>query len=357
MGLNRVGRLPRRRGKLLSVSNESGHYSPTPSSLQRLMGRLAEMGVARLQDVRLVLIRREAYEVRSEASNSDLSMQPPVPPAEDLEETALQDELQSARWDAADAAGAAVVRRPSPSTICNGSTALWLRSRFVAKSYYCITGLLLPTWLCFSCHAMRCPDVLAPILFGALTTLAFMSAIVASNSDSLPQIYVDRVGMLTTAAVTLQSAHKVAIVLATPAWDLAPVLRLATSVGAAVIVYAGYLSVRANWCAPWTCYRVGYVLAGLEGIVGCVALRTLAGPSVTGYPPGNVSFVSAILCWCEAMAVGSFSTPSARRYLREALTVISLREGVRLNTEAGRGGSYASSVHRSSSSKADRAAR
>ena len=74
MGLNRVGRLPRRRGKLLSVSNESGHYSPTPSSLQHVMGRLAEMGVAGLQDVRLMLIRREAYEVRSEASNSDLQL-------------------------------------------------------------------------------------------------------------------------------------------------------------------------------------------------------------------------------------------------------------------------------------------
>ena len=123
------------------------------------------------------------------------------------------------------------------------------------------------------------------------------------------------------------------------------------------IPYAGYVSGRANWCALWTCYRVVIVLGGLQGIAGCVALRTLAGPSVTGYPPGNVSFVSAILCWCEAMAIGSFCTPSARRYLREALTVISLREGIRLDTEAGRGGSCASSVHRSSSSKADRAAR
>ena len=48
------------RGRLLCVSNESGHYAPPPSSLRAVIERLAEMGVAGLENVRLDIVKCSA---------------------------------------------------------------------------------------------------------------------------------------------------------------------------------------------------------------------------------------------------------------------------------------------------------
>ena len=49
-------------GYLLSLSNESGHYIPAPSSLSRVINRLAEIGLADLPSVRLDVVYNQAYD-------------------------------------------------------------------------------------------------------------------------------------------------------------------------------------------------------------------------------------------------------------------------------------------------------
>lgn len=51
-----------RDGRILSLSNESGHYIPAPSSLHRVMRKLSELGVSELPSVRLEVVRNEAYD-------------------------------------------------------------------------------------------------------------------------------------------------------------------------------------------------------------------------------------------------------------------------------------------------------
>lgn len=48
-----AGTMRIRDGQLLSISNESGHYAPPPSSLQSVLARLGAMGVGRLDVVQL----------------------------------------------------------------------------------------------------------------------------------------------------------------------------------------------------------------------------------------------------------------------------------------------------------------
>ena len=57
-----AGSLTVRDGRLLSLSNESGHYIPAPSSLSTVLRRLTEMGVADLSSVRLEVVHNTAYE-------------------------------------------------------------------------------------------------------------------------------------------------------------------------------------------------------------------------------------------------------------------------------------------------------
>ena len=49
-------------GLVLSISNESGHYVPPPSSLNRVMESLAKLGVAELPSVHFDIVHSEAYD-------------------------------------------------------------------------------------------------------------------------------------------------------------------------------------------------------------------------------------------------------------------------------------------------------
>ena len=57
-----AGMLTVAHGRLLCLSNESGHYAPPPSCLGLVMERLACLGVARLDEVTLETVRRLEYE-------------------------------------------------------------------------------------------------------------------------------------------------------------------------------------------------------------------------------------------------------------------------------------------------------
>jgi hypothetical protein len=56
------------RGWLISLSNESGHYAPPPSSLSSMMHRLNTLGAERLGEVTLEIVRRREYEVVGQGS-------------------------------------------------------------------------------------------------------------------------------------------------------------------------------------------------------------------------------------------------------------------------------------------------
>jgi len=49
-------------GRLLSISNESGHYAPPPSCLRSVLAELALLGVVELDEVQLEVIRRPEFE-------------------------------------------------------------------------------------------------------------------------------------------------------------------------------------------------------------------------------------------------------------------------------------------------------
>ena len=58
-----AGAMTVRDGLLLSLSNESGHYIPAPSSLSTILRRLTKMGVSNLTSVRLEIVHSTAYDV------------------------------------------------------------------------------------------------------------------------------------------------------------------------------------------------------------------------------------------------------------------------------------------------------
>lgn len=57
-----AGMLTVSHGKLLSMSNESGHYAPPPSCLQTMLEQLAGLGVTGLDELDIKIVRRIEYE-------------------------------------------------------------------------------------------------------------------------------------------------------------------------------------------------------------------------------------------------------------------------------------------------------
>ena len=57
-----AGMLTVAHGRLIRLTNESGHYAPPPSSLTCMIDRLAGLGVRRLDEVHLEIFRRLEYE-------------------------------------------------------------------------------------------------------------------------------------------------------------------------------------------------------------------------------------------------------------------------------------------------------
>lgn len=57
-----AGMLTVAHGRLIRLTNESGHYAPPPSSLTCMIDRLASLGVRRLDEVHLEIFRRLEYE-------------------------------------------------------------------------------------------------------------------------------------------------------------------------------------------------------------------------------------------------------------------------------------------------------
>jgi hypothetical protein len=55
-------------GRIVSLSNESGHYRPPPSTLQVVLEHLAQLDVNQLDSIRLEIFRCEAYDVGGRCS-------------------------------------------------------------------------------------------------------------------------------------------------------------------------------------------------------------------------------------------------------------------------------------------------
>ena len=68
-----------------------------------------------------------------------------------------------------------------------------------------------------------------------------------------------------------------------------------------------------------------------------MALRVLVGDPIDAYPPGKLSFWSALLCWAEMLLGVAVLTPRVRHRLWEACNTVSLEMGIRLSSDAGKG--------------------
>lgn len=126
-------------GRLVSISNESGHYAPLPSSLQRVMNRLATLGVLGLDLVRIDVV-------------------PPADLTAPLEEPAMLSSrtvYSPLGSDAAPAEADALLPKAGLRTETpmieglSGATAL--RNAALKWSPCSFFALLLPVWVLFTC--------------------------------------------------------------------------------------------------------------------------------------------------------------------------------------------------------------
>ena len=346
-----AGLLSVRDGRLVSISNESGHYAPLPSSLQCVLGRLAELGAEGLEQTRVHTVHSGDMEALSDAAShatSAAAVDAAIDAAcnaADLARVQCRRRIVAAAAASASAAAAATpaplqeaVDELAPSVMLRAMALKWSRRSFAV--------LLVPTWLCFTCFTPP-PDtassglaseVFAPVLFGILTLGFVCSGIAAvpkgSPDGQLEPKHVVKIGSLCCASITLQSVHKISVAHAR-GWDMEGAIRAAIPGASLLLIYAASAAVYTRRLTPWAAYRVTIITAGVEAIVGCIALRLVVGPSAT-YPPGNICFGGALACWCEAIACGVLCTPRTRLRILKAWTVVSLREGVHLKTEAGK---------------------
>jgi len=107
---------------------------------------------------------------------------------------------------------------------------------------------------------------------------------------------------------------------------------------ACTIAVIGATVARPKWLSIWSGVRAALFAQALFGLMGCVALRQLVGPSAS-FPPGNLSFGGSVLFRSTELSLALMLTPRARAWLREAWVVVPLGDVILLDGDDGsRGG-------------------
>ena len=321
------------KGRVLSISNDSGHYAPLPSCLQLVLTRLAELGVTTLEDVSLEIVQREPYG----KSNSEFSEIPSLaegpntrsmpgsrrsPPHQaDIPEAKLSEQLPS-------------IRGLPPALSLKASALEWSpRLAYVwIFAWAILTNISTPSMLNV--------DVAAPLVTGCVTVVFTMGHLVlaAKSPDGNSTAQTLSISLAACIVITAHCAVKVAHAWATEHWETERIIRAAIPASTALMFISMHVCARQKWISPWASFRSSAGVASAVGLLGCVLLRIYVGPNI-GYPPFKTSFASAIVTWCEMLAAAVFTGPGMRTRYLEAWTVMNLSHGVLLNTDSD-GGSF-----------------
>ena len=172
-----------------------------------------------------------------------------------------------------------------------------------------------------------------PVVYGMIQ-LVYLLVLIATVPEGYgPSRLCLRWFFLESFAYTLLAGSELRSLLSAPAWEAEGLIRAAYPTAGmlqAYILTGVYYMGRGK---AWELLRVSCVLDGLCGLCVCLALRAVAGPNIS-FPPGSTSLVSAMTCWCEAIAIGVACTRRVRHRCRESTFVVSLQAGMRLETDS-----------------------
>ena len=361
-------------GRVLELSNESGHYTPSPSSLQVAVRRLAQQGVTHLDSVALHVIHREAY---------------------DLSHAAFALSEGSDVLSVHRGGGAGQPRRPSPQacstvqvkvveearpTVDGLSVAQQLRAQMLTwcrlAMVPCIVLWPVMAQLNFGERVYPFGELIYPLLMGGYTVTLFFGCLAISPEPAAHHLLREQMaaraaaprGLLpATEAHTLVTTEcprsvltvlSIAIVVALvqtamrlrritteasaaaasskPSAEL--LIRVAIPATVAVLLIGIRAAVRLRRLSAWQVFRAGVAASALSRLLGCVALRVCIG-SNGRLPPGEISFTGALATWGVHLLGSVLARPRVRAYCQEALTVVSLTRGVTLgaSTDAATG--------------------
>lgn len=353
-----AGQIVVHNGRVLELSNESGHYTPSPSSLQGVMRRLAQQGVTHLDGVALNAIHSEAYDIShaaftSSESHGGMGMhwrgRAARLPREAGERSSSKPDLGAE--DASDClmvgglSAAQRVRTHMPAW-CRLALVPWIIAWPIMRQLnveewiypfgewvYLLLMSIYTLTLFFGCLAISpelapcaaaraprsrlrpaterrtlttttCPQPITTVLYVAILSTVAQTAMVCSRTA-------DSHFSLTASKV---SAAEFAIRVGMPA-------------SAALSLICIGVAAHFQRLSVWQVFRTAVVASAATRLVGCLVLMACFGPQ-GGFPPGNISFLGAMACWCVHLMGGVLSGPQARVYCEEALTVISLTHGV-----------------------------
>ena len=357
-----AGQLTACRGRLLVLSNESGHYAPPPSSLHTMVHVLASHGLEHVDLVQLDVLHREAYDAAAEAvSESDAHVCHPRamhaahkgsgagPSASNHPSASNQHtpiERSSLERSASSRLSFGVSRAALAPPLARGSEQPSHVSGWVTLRVLLLKGgkrlllLILPLWVFVTSIGpsypivANCTSVVSPPLFilGGIALTANDNT--ADRADGQPK-FQKKVGLSCCFCITIQWVHRMRVCRdaaqklggggwSTEIWIRALVVTLST-----FFVYSATASVFLGRIKPWHAYRVAAIASIIVGSGGGLALRTLVGPDVQ-CPPASLSFPLSMVFYFECLALVLACTPGNRRRCLELLTVISLDDGVSL---------------------------
>ena len=308
-------------GRLLGLSNESSQYAPPAACLRRLLHTLATRGFEGLEEVVIQPVYDDAYDM---ASPNTLPSE--TPPLQRYVADLLERGKELARLmedeENDDGTQISIFTRALQWSRCG--VALLLREHALQWSKRSV-WLVPPIWFHLQ-NRNEMPVALMPVLTCAVVVgaNAMLLACMPKGHGDIHPLHAHRMCYAIRCSITLQSAHKLRAVLATPAWEMELVIRAMISASVAVVSYASTHLVLTKRATMWAGYRFVAVASSICGICGCGALRFLIGPEVT-YPPGKVtSLEEAIFAWCLIIVVMALCTPRNRARWWEAWMVVPL---------------------------------
>ena len=342
-------------GRVVELSNESGHYTPSPSSLQVVMRRLGEQGVAHLDSVVLNVVHREAF---------DLSHAAFIP--SDCHHLLGMHRRGAARrsrrpaQQASSSMQSSVGEEPHP-TVDGLSLAQRLRARMLTWSRLAMVPFVAswPVMVQLNVAERVSPfgDLVYPLLMGVYTLTLFCGCLSfspepaahlapprrglrpATESHMLvvppcprPVLTVLWVAILVALIQTSTQLRRMATASDAAAGNTpsaAVLIRVAIPATVTVLLSGLGVAARRQRLSAWQVFRAGIAASAASRLLGCVALRGCLGPHGR-YPPGNISFAGAVATWSVHLLGSLLAGPRTRAYCQEALTVISLTRGVTL---------------------------
>ena len=332
-----AGLMTIRDGRILSISNESGHYQPPASSLQTVVRCLGSLGVGGLDKISLDIVRCEAYEsgaaqlsqtgVRKRvhrgnspavlnlhhprAATSPLPDEPDVP----VELVAEQPLL-----------------RTSFRELPPGLSLRMLALRWSGR------GMVFATlvWALYIHRVVYISAVLVPLFHTACGLVCLFACI--SFSDDSQDAYATpmqiRVCYLALVQILFQCAYRIWLIWAADTWDALLLIRAAlVAVHFSQVLFAT-LGCRAKWFTAWGSLRFSLGFNACASLLTCAVLRPIIGQSAN-YPPGKVDLETALVTWFLQLCIGLWCTPRMRARAKELWTVCNLAHGIQLRTDAG----------------------